>query len=553
MINRMWIVALALVAAACAGNRPPPVIPQPVIIYGLGVDVGSSEDDKPIEGARVEIREGPSAGLNATSDGNGNVPAFTLPPAIYSVCASAGGFAERCVGVDLQSGNQHVGIDLDRLQQPPPDPVEPSGGCRVFGQLRLEPGGGFVDDVGPVLPRYWHYGDAFSRWARGQQAEVSADLDLIKLAGWCGIRTWTTLGEIHGGHGGGFWAGRAVGPQWTPQYWDHLRTFLIALKVRGLTVHLALGDIRPEAVPDRAQYARDLSTVVQEIGPNVVALFETANESRDTGGGHDVEASSEALARFATVFKQQHPGVLIGLSAFTGTEDVSILNAFSRPPADLFLVHGFRDNRWWDRIRHIFSLRYEGKPAKRIGWQGEPFGPGVLVSASQNKHENDDAVMTGAAAMALMTRQAWVGFSGPGVISDCQNGEVINPGPRQYVCNGERMQDMAGFWSTPKVAAMLPADVMRYDEFIHGGDTWRHKRVFVASGENRADHALYRDGRFVCIIYGEHIDAVQPQAGVEFETYIDTRLGNKVRIVVGKVVRRQAAAMPAVTSLPWAA
>lgn len=540
MFKRLSIAALMLITVACGGGRRPPVVtPPPQIIHGLGVDVGNSEDDKPIEGARVEIREGPTAGATATTDANGNVPAFSLPAAVYSVCASAGGFAERCVGVDLVGGNQHVGVDLDRLQIPPPDPVEPEGGCRVAGQLRIEPGGGFVDDNGPILWIGWHAGDLFSRWTRGQQAAVSRDLDDIKAAGWCGIRTWLTLGGDSD-----FWRGRGVGPTITDQYWEHVEAFLVALRDRGLTAHLALGDIRHSIVLDRTFYATKLAEVVGRVGPNVVALFEGANESRDTG-----EPDAAALARFVSVFKQHHPGVLVGLSAYTGTEDVEILNSFSRSPADLFIVHGYRDGRWWDRIRHIFSLRYEGRPQKRIGWQGEPFGYGVLVSASQNKHENDDDVMTGAAAMALMTRQAWVGFSGPGVISDCAGGERIS----NYVCNGERMQDMPGFRSTPKVRSMLPADIMRYDEFFHGGETWRNKRVFVASGENRADHAYYRDGRFVVIIYGEHIDSVQPQAGVEFETYSDTRLGNKVRIVVGKVIRRQAVALPAVTSLPWAA
>jgi hypothetical protein len=394
-------------------------------------------------------------------------------------------------------------------------PTTGGGGsaARVFGQLRLEAGGGFVDDHGPVLPVLCHFGDALSRWSRGQQAAVSQDLDRIKSAGYDGIRFWTTLGLDD--RGGGYWAGRAVGPTYTPDYWAHLEAFLIAVRDRGLVAQVSQGDVRPVAIPDRTAFARQMAEVISRVGPHVVALWEGANESRDTG-----EPDAARLATFARELKARLPSVLVGLSSYTGTEDVEVLNSFSRSPADLFVVHGYRGGHWWDKVRHIFSLRYEGKPSKRWGWQGEPAGPGQLVSAIDNRHELDADALQLMAAMSLLTRQAWVHFSGPGVISDH--------------ANGERLENMPGFWEVPRVKQMLPADVMRYDLLHHSGESWSSVRVYAATGENRADCAVYRpDGRRACVVYGEHPDAVRLVRQMEID--METRLGNKGRVVYGRV------------------
>jgi hypothetical protein len=209
--------------------------------------------------------------------------------------------------------------------------------------------------------------------------------------------------------------------------------------------------------------------------------------------------------------------VLVGLSAFTGTEDVEVLNDYSRSPANLFVCHGYRGGRWYDKVRHIFSLVYEGKPQKRLGWQGEPAGPGALVSAIDNRQELDADALCAMAAMSLMTRQVWVYFRGPGVKSD----------------EGERLQDMPGFRDVPRVRALIPADVMRYSgPLTHGGDTWRRERVFAAQGEVRADHVLHSDGRFVALIYGPgSLDVPQTRSA---RIHIDHRWGNKARLVVGQ-------------------
>ena len=175
------------------------------------------------------------------------------------------------------------------------------------------------------------------------------------------------------------------------------------------------------------------------------------------------------------------------LSAFTGHEVVAITNDYSRDPATAFTVHGFRGGHWWDKVRHIMSFVYEQKPARRLGKQGEPAGPGAAVSVTENKHELTDGPLMAMAAMALMTRQSWVYFCGPGVKSD----------------EGETFEQMPGFTEVPKVVGMLPTDVMAWTGGIfHGGETWSAQRMFKPSGETRCDHTVSADGRVVCLIYG---------------------------------------------------
>lgn len=400
---------------------------------------------------------------------------------------------------------------------PPPEPshpLPPSELDRIDGQLQIESGGGFVVNGRPVLPILCHFGDAFSRWSRGQQLAVMGDLDDIASAGYHGIRFWSTLGLDD--HGGGYWAGRAVGPTYTPDYWSHLQAFLEALRDRGLACQLSQGDVRAVAIPDRRDFANQMASCVNAVGSHVVALFEGANESRDTG-----EPDPDKLARFVAMFRERCQLPLVALSSYTGTEDAQILNDFSVSPADVFVCHGYRGNRWWDKVRHTFSLVYPEpghvKPTKRQGWQGEPAGPGARVSAIDNRHELDADALCAMAAVSLMTRQAWVYFSGPGVISD----------------EGERLQDMPGFLEVPRVRSLIPPDVMRYSgPLAHGGDTWQRERVFAAQGEVRADHALHSDGRFVALIYGPgSLDVPQTRSA---DITVDHRFGNKARLVVGR-------------------
>jgi hypothetical protein len=251
-----------------------------------------------------------------------------------------------------------------------------------------------------------------------------------------------------------------------------------------------------------------LGDVLDEVGSaGTVAIIEGANESWQTG-----EPDPNRLAQFVGWIKQRNPASLYTISSPPG-EGTEELNAWSIWPADLFDVHGYRDGHWWDKVRHIFSIAYEGQPQKRLGWQGEPCGPGAAVSVTTNKQELDGNTLSAMAAMSLMSRQAWCFMSGAGVLFD-------------YPIDSE-----PGFWEVPRMRDALPRDVMGFSRLIHGGTRWANDRVFEALGETRCDQALSDDGRFVAVIYGPYLTYNQVRPATIDKV---TDLGGKARIIVGR-------------------
>lgn len=363
----------------------------------------------------------------------------------------------------------------------------------------------FRDDTGPVLPVLCHAGDLFSRYARGQVAVVRALLAAIAGAGYHGVRTWTVL------HGD-YWRGREVGPRVTPHYWALVADFARDLDGYGLGWLVSQGDAL-RVLPTTAEREAFARRLVETLPRDVVLGVDCGNEVWQNG-----EADPARLVPMAKVFAAAWSDVALSLSSPPGEERAE-LDAWSLDPATVFDVHGYRGGRWWDKVRHVFSLTYEGRPARHLGIQSEPFGPGALVSASQNKHELVTGVMQAAAVQSLMARQAWVYFSGPGVMSDA----------------GEELRAMPGFHETPAAVALLPRDVMT-GRLIHGGATWAAERVFSAHDETRCDHALLPDGRFACLIYGPSwasVASAVPERDCAIES--DTAFGTSARLVVGRL------------------
>lgn len=386
----------------------------------------------------------------------------------------------------------------DRLRATPPPPPPPLHPSPLVGRLRIE-AGSFVDDRGPVLPIFCHFGEAFSRYVR-DPAAVQRQLDVIARTGYHGIRFWTTLG-------GSYWAGREISDAVTPGYWDKLRDFLIELRSRNLRAVISQGDIG--RIVDRRTFATRLADVLDVVdAAQSVAIVEGGNETWQTG-----ETDPRRLAEFVGWIKARHPATLYTLSSPPG-ETKAELDAWSIDPADLFDVHGYRGGHFWDKIRHIFSISYEGLPRRRLGWQSEPTGPGAAVSVTEHKAELDDHTLAGMAAMSLMARQAWCYMSGPGVLFDSP------------------LEAQPGFYSVPQIRAALPSDVMRFTTLIHGGERWASQRIFAARGDTRCDHALSADGRFVVLIYGPSLTYDQVKSAT-IERVTD--LGGKVRIITGRL------------------
>lgn len=360
----------------------------------------------------------------------------------------------------------------------------------------------FRDDTGPVLPVLCHAGDLLSRYCRGQAHEVRALLAAIAGAGYHGVRTWTVLA-------GDYWRGREVGPHVTPHYWALLADFARDLDGYGLGWLVSQGDALQvvTTTADRVAFARQLTATLRR---DLVLGVDCGNEAWQTG-----EPDPARLVPMAEIFATAWPDVALSLSSPPG-EERHELDAWSRAPANVFDVHGYRGGHWWDKVRHLFSVAYEVKPARPLGIQSEPFGPGALVSVTEHKHELHADVMQAAAVMSLMARQAWVYFSGPGVMSDA----------------GEDLRDMPGFRETPAAVARLPRDVMT-GRLLHGGSTWAHERPFTALGETRCDSVRLSGGRGVTLLYGPSWAGVatapmEPWVRVE----ADVAFGTTARLVV---------------------
>ena len=353
----------------------------------------------------------------------------------------------------------------------------PSVYPKIQGRLRIQ-NGCFVDDAGPTLPLFCHAGDLFALWIRNS-VRATEQLKVVADAGYQGIRVWTLLG-------GDYWTSkdRNVGPTMSSSYWTELERFMQTVNTLGLKLALSQGDIGQLGtdMEKRKAFARRVAATAKAADGtgHVVAFFDGGNEAWQTG-----EPDPVRLAAFVQAYRDGGGTALLTLTSPPG-EEAAELNAFSIDPADIYDVHGYRGGRFYDKIRHIFSIAYEGLPKRRLGIQSEPAGSGKLVSVTDNINELNHAAVGLLGVMSLLTRQAWVWFSGEGV----------------WVQAG--LETEAGFANTPKLCALLPKDLMQFQSLQHSGETWAKTRL-VDRGithECRMDGARHTDGRFVYLFYG---------------------------------------------------
>jgi hypothetical protein len=355
------------------------------------------------------------------------------------------------------------------------------------------------------VPVVCHLGDALSRYVR-DPGGAHALLKQVADAGYHGVRAWTVLT-------GDYWAGREVGPE-TRGYWGLIEDFRGALRHHGLRWLVSQGDLM-RAIPgsaDRRAFMRRLASL---LTLDDLAGVDAGNETWQNGEG-DEGRLQDAIDGFLDVL----PAPVWSLTSPPGEETEELLR-YAGSVAD---VHTYRDGRWWDKVRHVWNNAFEGVTDRPVV-QSEPFGPGARVSVTANKGELDEGVMQAAAVAAAMTGQLWVYFSGPGVISD----------------EGERLQDMPGFVSTPAVLALLPKDVGQ-GEVAHGGDRFAGQRVFVASPrgdarELRWEHTFLGGKRFVALGYAPKFSDVEASFGAPARSIVtDTvmALGRRALLVVGR-------------------
>lgn len=371
---------------------------------------------------------------------------------------------------------------------PVEEPIRPP---KPQGQLGYD-GRGLTKGGQYVLPVVCHLMEGFSRYTRDRDY-VRNLLDKIAAAGYDAVRTLDVLGWY-----GEAWRDREVTPvpsrareghsvAATPDYYRQLEDYILELHDRGLGIVWSRGDLQLLSPRQTEEHFEILGSL--GVPSEAIYLFEGCNEAWQNG-----QPDSATLRDLVRRFSRQRPGVLTGLSAPpNSSEENRDLQEWSEG-VDMVVVHGFRGGEYTDRIRHIFSLSYDGLGTfgRRVAWQMEPSGPrregerGVSGGAT-----NDPEALGAMAAVSLLSRQAWTYMSSGGVF--------LSERP---------FEEQTGFDLIPRVRDLIPSDVMTYDRLWHGG---RSEAVLIApdrvyaergGGLHRVDQAVDDTGKIVALAHG---------------------------------------------------
>ena len=369
-----------------------------------------------------------------------------------------------------------------------------SGRLQIRDQL-------FVDSSGrPVLPLCAHFGEAFSAWTR-RPADVEAQLEEIRRAGYDCIRFWDNLGEYSEA-----WRGKEVSPfTWTnaegvrvaatPDYYVKLEQFLSTVKRIGLTVHHSRGDLGrgAPAVPLQrvVEHSATVAGIYDRVGWDLLALYEGNNEDFQNGN-----FGPAGLLRIVEPLKSR--GALTASScARACSEENGDVAAYSRGFSVRY-YHGLRDGSATDRLQRKFRTGYDRpRGAPYLGWEGEPIGPSHETGPGVTINQTEDVEEIG-----LLHAMTWVG--GKSAATYMSQHGVFWGGP---------IHRQAGFHVTPRMRAVLSAfapEVMRWSLY-HGARREAVMRAAhgyygdrgVTTGPARLDQAVREDRRrAVAFIYG---------------------------------------------------
>jgi hypothetical protein len=370
----------------------------------------------------------------------------------------------------------------------------------LSGPLRVSDGA-YADAAGPRTVYFCSWFPALRIW-RDDRAAATRELDAIAAAGWQGIRVFTAVGGWQP-----YWDGREVAPVtfrkqfeggapgdtvigW-PDYDDQLRSFLAAVRARGLRLHLTTGDaqmIFPEADAERAFHRRVAGLVREGGGADVVAVYEVWNEGWQNNALGASPAALEHARAILRDVKAVVPDVLTAISAAPGGPDGAEGAAWAEG-ADVAIVHGTRAPID-DALRDAFALVYrEGsrRPLAKPFWQGEPTGPDGK-RPEVFAPTNDPAWLLALYAVHLMTGQATVFFNGPAV---------------RY---SEPLGATWGFRELPPLLALVPRDVGGWP---HLGDRHRADAPLTAlqfrSGDATGPEDVvqaWNDRQVVAVVHG---------------------------------------------------
>lgn len=457
------LLALALTVVGCAsgGGGRPPILTPPQMQAMAVVVKDYINPNIALEGVLVTCSTVTRGATNADGYLSFTAQSNTVIPCIFQ----KDGYLEGQANHYLTPDDATLYVPLTK--EAPPVPSNPSA---LVGRVRLGDNC-FRDDTGCVLPLYAHAGDLFSLFTRNPTRALQ-ELDKIAAAGYHGLRTWSTLG-------GSYWAGREVGDYYTQNYPEMVRAFFEHVKARGLRLVWSQGDIG--YMKDRRGNMTMFAQLDNEFG-GVIDFIDCGNEAWQTG-----ESDPNKLAQCVSYYRDAGGQALKSLTSADGDPTYVDINKWSIPPADVFDVHSYRGGHSWDKRRHIWSYTYcgEGCPILKYGIGSEPPGNGALVSVTSNKHELDDEAVPMLGIGSMTGRQAFVWFSGEGVKLD------------------QGLQVEAGFYTTPRILALLPRQMMQYETSHHSGSSWANVRVLeVPNNEVRIDGRMANDGRFVYTIDG---------------------------------------------------
>ena len=354
----------------------------------------------------------------------------------------------------------------------------------IQGQLRISEAG-WCDDVKPIHPVGLHLGDIFSKFTRNPDHAES----LVKLArdnGYPFIHFWMNLGTL----GGDYWSGRECGPGFTPDFWHQLGKFGDLLDKYGIKGGYNLGDYALWPGQSHKEFFGELGRHLRGRVNQTAAYVFGGNEAWQTGAGSKEEIL-DALSEFTS------ENVTVPVTT-TSPVDESTESIAEWCGGDFFAIHGWRDGEDHDRIRHIFSIDWEGHPPSTHGIQDEPTGPGdeVSVKAYHCYHGRDVDTnhMCALAVQSLMCNQGFNYFCSEGVKSDSL----------------EKLQQRAGFHEVGRVSQIVPIDIMAWPKPFHFGSSQSHVRVFspVRGDTLRFDHRVSHDGRLFGLFYSDKGDTI---------------------------------------------
>ncbi len=350
----------------------------------------------------------------------------------------------------------------------------------IIGPLR-DGDGCFADATGPRLICGQHFGDLLGQAIAFGLDHVRPALEAAAGVGAHVIRSWINVAPHP------WWADKPV-PSWSllddP---GRVREVLALGADLGLTWHLASGGLATLSDADENALYDELARTISDVGPGCISLIEVCNEIGGTGDRDDRDPRE--LARLCDRVRRVHPSLLYSLTAAAGAnEDRATIAAYTLPWMQHYYYHPLRGGHVHDKLRHLFSMGYDGEapPVRRLGWAGEPWGTGRLVSITEHKSELDAGAMALGAAMAAMARQAWIAMGSGSVV-------LTDDGP---------VEQGPGFAEAPALIRQLPRDLMRFRVLNHAGVNRRGLRIWAARDDVRADYALHDDGRFVCVQYG---------------------------------------------------